>query len=481
MKMSRIARSLLLTCVLPLGACTSLRTPYQTPAVVSPSAWDNTPPAPSQTAQDQWWRRFGDEKLDRLVDRVLARDNNLAAAAVTLRRAQIQARFAVVNPQISGGVGYNDTVPLNKTISTVTVGGYTFQTGGSSGQQSFSPSLSASYEVDLFNALGATKDAAKWEARATQEDLDSVRLALIGTTVDDYFQLAYLNGEITRTEAAIQYAQTVLELVRVQVRAGSDSSLDESLAAQNLAGAQANLHGLVEQRVETRNALNLLLNGETASPGDELADLPDAEPPAVDPGLPTSLLGRRPDLKAAEMRLREQLASLDETRLSLYPTLNLTGDLGTSSPRLANLFTNPVGSLATELTLPFLNYDQVRLNVGVSRASYDLAVVNFRQTLYSALTDVNNALSQRQQYALQAADLGRALDETRSMERLDDVRYRAGTIALTTLLSDQQAQRQAEGALAQVRLSQLQTYVALCKALGGDTTVSSTVPAVRKE
>ena len=126
------------------------------------------------------------------------------------------------------------------------------------------------------------------------------------------------------------------------------------------------------------------------------------------------------------------------------------------------------GSLGADIALPFLNYDQVRLNVGVSRASYDLAVVNFRQTLYSALTNVNNALSQRQQYALQAADLGRALDETRSVERLDEVRYHAGSIPLTTLLNDQQARRQAESSLAQVRLTQLQTYVALCKALGGD-------------
>jgi len=468
MNMSRKALTLLLTCVLPLGACAALRTPYRTPAAVTPAAWENAGPPPSQAAQGQWWRRFGDDKLDALVERVLARDNDLAAAAITLRRAQIQARFAVINPQISGGVGYNDTVPLNNTTSTVTVGGYTFQSSGYRGQQSFSPSLSASYEVDLFNALGAQKDVAKWEARATQEDLDSARLALIGTTVDDYFQLAYLNGEIARTGANIQFAQTVLGLVRLHVRAGDESSLDESLAAQSLASAQASLHGLVEQRVEAHNALNLLLNGETASAGDELAALPEAEPPSVDPGLPASLLGRRPDLKAAELRLREQLANLDQARLSLYPTLSLTGNLGTSSAKLADMFANPVGSLGADLALPFLNYDQVRLNVGVSRASYDLAVVNFRQTLYSALTDVNNALSQRQQYALQAADLGRALDETRSVERLDEVRYHAGSIPLTTLLNDQQARRQAESSLAQVRLTQLQTYVALCKALGGD-------------
>jgi NodT family efflux transporter outer membrane factor (OMF) lipoprotein len=435
--------------------------------VVTPAAWDTAQPEPGAAGQGEWWRRFGDDKLDALVARVLARDNNLAAAAITLRRARIQARFAVINPQISGGIGYTDTQPLNNTTSTVTVGGYVLQTGGYGGQQSVAPSLSASYEIDLFDALGAQKDVAKWEARATQEDLDSTRLSLIGTTVDLYFQLAYLNGEIARTGEDIRYAQTELDLVRVLVRAGDDSALDESLAAQSVASAQASLHALVEQRIEARNSLNLLLNGETAAPEDEAPALPAAEAPAVDAGLPAQLLGRRPDLKAAEMRLREQLATVDQTRLSLYPTLSLTGSLGTSSAKLADLFANPVGSLGADLALPFLNYDQARLNVGVSRATYDLAVVNFRQTLYQALTDVNNALSQRQQYALQAADLARALDESRALERLDEIRYRAGSVPLKTLLDDQEARRQAESALAGVRLNQFRAYVALCKALGG--------------
>ena len=458
---------LLLAAAAPMAACAPLRTAYQTPAVTTPTAWADVPPTPVDTPQGAWWKRFGDEKLDRLVDRVLTRDNNLAAAAITLRRAQIQARFAVINPQLNGSFGYSATYPLKSGSNSVTINGYSFNTGQGD-TESYAPNLSASYEVDLFKALAAQHDVAKWEARATQQDLDSTRLALIGTTVDLYYQLAYLNGEIVRTQKDIDYAQTSLDLVRVLVRAGDASSLDESLSAQSLASAQSALHGLVEQRVEARNSLSLLLNGESASPDDELPSLPVAAPPSVDPGLPASLLGRRPDLKAAEMRLREQLASLDQSRLSLYPVLTLTGSLGSSSSTLSKLFEDPIGSLGADIALPFLNYDQVRLNVGVSRATYDLAVVNFRQTLYQALIDVQNALSQSDQYGRQAADLRRALEETRHIEQLDTVRYRAGSIPLQTLLTDQQSTRQAESQLASVQLTQLQTYVALCKALGGE-------------
>ena len=174
-------------------------------------------------------------------------------------------------------------------------------------------------------------------------------------------------------------------------------------------------------------------------------------------------------MRAAELRLREQLASLDQARLAFYPSLTLTGSLGGTSNALANLLQNPVGTVGANLALPFLNYGQVKLGLGVSRANYDLAVVNFRQALYQALTDVDNALSAREQYAEQAVDLEESLKQARYVERLNEVLYRAGSIPLKTWLDSQETRRQAESAEAANRLNQFQNYVALCKALGGDT------------
>jgi NodT family efflux transporter outer membrane factor (OMF) lipoprotein len=437
-----------------LTGCTALHTPYQRPAVSIASQYQHAGAAVAAApVGDGWWRRFDDPRLDTLVDRVLARDNDLAAAGLTLRRAQLQARFAVINPTIGATVSTASTTTLRdpKISSRLDTG-----------------SLFASYELDLFGALAAQKSAAGWEAKATAQDLEATRLSLIATTVNDYYLVAFLNERVTLAEQSVDYAQKALDLVRVQARAGAASSLEIAEAAQNLASQQAGLHDLIEQRVEARNTLDLLLNGETQSAANELPRLPQGAPPAVDAGLPASLLARRPDLKATELRLRERLASADQARLSFYPVLSLTGSAGGTSAALGQLLAHPVGTVGTQLALPFLQFDQLKLSVGVSKANYEIAAVQFRQTLYQALTDVENALSAREQLAAQALALEDSLTNARTVERLDEIRYRAGSIPLQIWLDAQQTRRQAEAALAQNRLNRIETYVSLCKSLGGD-------------
>ncbi len=442
--------------VIGLGGCAMLRTPYERPAVVVGSQWRLGQSASVAPKGEAWWRRFGDPQLDRLIDRALARNNDLAVAAINLRRARLQARYAVINPQVSGTL---------TTSSSATLSGPAVST------RIETTTLLASYEIDLFGALSAQKDAATWEARATAQDLESARLSLIATTVDDYFLVAYLNNRVALAEQSVAYARKALDLVTVQARAGAASSLEVAEAAQNLASQQAGLHDLVQQRVEARTALDLLLNGEAFAPADEAQSLPQSAPPAVDSGLPASLLARRPDLRATELRLREKLADVDQARLSFYPALSLTGSLGGTSATLSNLLAHPIGAIGADLALPFLQVDQVRLSVGVSRASYDAAAVQFRQTLYQALTDVENALSAREQLAAQGAALEDSLTNARTVERLDEVRYRAGSIALQVWLDAQETRRQGENALAQNRLNRIENYVSLCKALGGDATL----------
>jgi NodT family efflux transporter outer membrane factor (OMF) lipoprotein len=441
---------------LSLGGCAVLRTPYERPAIATGPQWKLGQSAAAAPAGEAWWRRFGDPQLDQLVDRALARNNDLAVAAINLRRARLQARHAVINPIVS---------------STVTTGSSTALRGPDFSSRTQTASLLASYEVDLFGALAAQKDAATWEARATAQDLDSARLSLIATTVDDYFLVGYLNNRILLAEQSVSYAQKALDLVTVQARAGAASSLEVAEAGQNLSSQQAGLHDLVQQRVEARSALDLLLNGETAAPGDELLRLPQGAPPPVDAGLPASLLARRPDLRATELRLREKLADVDQARLSFYPALSLTGSLGSTSAALGNLMRNPIGTVGLDLALPFLQFDQLKLAVGVSRANYEVATVQFRQTLYQALADVENALSGREQIAAQGAALEESLKNARTVERLDEVRYRAGSIPLQIWLDAQETRRQAENALAQNRLNRIENYVALCKSLGGDATL----------
>ena len=437
-----------------LGGCGGLRTTYDRPALIVAPTWrpaDAVSPAPP--VADGWWRDLDAPRLDALVARVLTRNNNLAVAALAVQKTRIDARLAVVNPTISGGNTLSYNAPLSGPLPPSR-----FQ----------SANLSASYELDLFGKLAAQRDVARWEADATVQDLETARISLVASTVDLYFQLAYLNERITLAQQSIVYAEKTLDLVRSQRSAGAASGLELAEAEQNLVTQQSSLHDLEQQLTETRDATGLLLDGESEDPGQELPDLPDAGLPPVAAGLPASLLGHRPDLRAAEMRLRGQLASVDQTRLSFYPALTLTGALGASSGRLTDLISNPVGTLGAGLVLPFLQFDEARLSTKRAKIEYQQAVINYRQTLYQAFADVDNALSARSHYTAQTVLLTAARDDARKVERLDEIRYRAGSTPLKTWLDAQNARRQTEATLAQTRLLSIQNHIALIKALGGD-------------
>ena len=456
-----LRRPLALAALLMLGGCAStFNSLFRTPALKIPAQYtlDSAVSMPVTPASDgtPWWTRLNDPVLDQLVAEVLARNNNLAAATIRVRRAQLQAGLAdrALQPALAGSASTGARRSLESDATSARSSGVT---------------LSASYEIDLWNKLGSQREVARWEALASEQDRQSTRLALIATTARLYWQLAFVNQRLAASTQSIGYAQTTYQLVQTQYRAGAASGLEVAEAQQALAGQQASQSALQQQAVEARTALALLLDN---APGSQAASNPAALPsgdlPALQAGLPASLLARRPDLRAAELRLRQSFTRIDATRASYYPALSLTGSLGTSSTQLTNLLQNPVAALGLGVSLPFLQRANMQLNIQVSETQYEEAVLNFRQTLYTALGDVDNALSARQQLAQQAARLEESLQAARTAERLYEARYRAGAAALKAWLDAQEKRRSADIALADNRLARLNNQLALYQALGGD-------------
>ena len=159
---------------------------------------------------------------------------------------------------------------------------------------------------------------------------------------------------------------------------------------------------------------------------------------------------------------------MDAARASFYPSLSLTGTLGGSSDALGMVLQNPVASLAGSLTLPFLQWNQRQLNLKISRTDYEERVVGFRKSLYQAMADVENALSNRSQLRQRGEQLDAALSAAREAERLYEVRYRAGSVALRAWLDAQERRRTAEIARDENRLDRLVNQVKVYQALGGD-------------
>ncbi|MDC7683599.1 efflux transporter outer membrane subunit [Asticcacaulis sp. BYS171W] len=442
-----------------------LSTPYETPQVNTPASFQHAATQGAYNVSDRWWETFNDPKLNVLIDNVLAKNNNLAASALRVRQANLRVRSARQDqfPSLSGSVSARK--PLGDNSSSYVGDDGTVQS--SSDATTYSASFGVSYELDLWGRLAATTDAAKWEAQATAEDLAAARLSLIGTTAEAYWRIAWTRQQLAYAQDSLAYARKVYETIQVQYKAGAVSGVEMAEAEQSVNSQLSQISQLEQQLVEYRATLTLLLNGEPWPEDQEAASLPDTTLPEVAPGLPADLLGRRPDLRAAEMRLRGTLRGVDATRASYYPSLSLTGSTGGSSTELSNVLSNPSSALGVGLSLPFLNFWQVDTNVKVAKADYEIAVVEFRQTLLQALSDVDTTLSNRTQLIRQGDSLQRTLANAEKAEQLYAVRYKAGSVALRVWLDAQEAVRSARLAVDNNRLTQLVNQATLYQALGG--------------
>lgn len=448
--------TLILIASLAVGGCSSLlpRSQYARPDVSVPQQWHAESVTGSfMTTKEHWWRDFNDPTLSELIERALKTNNDLAAATIKVKQAQLSSSLTDTNltPSLSANANSSLNQDLNDHKDTKTSGTI----------------VSASYELDIWGKLASARDASKWEAEATEFDRRSTALTLVGTVATDYWTIAYLNDRIASVEASIANAEKILELVEVKYQAGSVSAIDKVQAQQTIISQKAQLTQLQQQRTEARNALAILFDQGPENTLSELQSLPSGSLPKVDAGLPVSLLAQRPDLQAAELRLKKYLATVDNTRASYYPSFTLTGALGTSSTSLVEVINNPYAELGAGLLLPFIQWNTMKLNIEIAGTDYEEAVVNFRQTLYSALSDVENALSARTNYAAEVKQLEESLALSEKAEQLAEIRYRAGETSLQPWLDAQESRREAERALAVVRLSQLKNSMNLYQALGG--------------
>jgi NodT family efflux transporter outer membrane factor (OMF) lipoprotein len=463
MNLTKLASALLLGSSL-VGCAAVVKTPYEQPSIAVPGSFQNNTVLSKQiyddVLADQWWTLFKDPQLNTLVEDVLSRNSNLAVAGINLQQARIQAR----QTQSQQGVRIGDA-----RVST----GRQFSLDGD-GDRSTGISLGypgLSYELDLFGKLANQTEAARWEARATEQDLQATAQSLIGTTAQLYWQLAYLNERYSVVQQNLATAQKTYDLVRVQYRAGAVSGLDLTQAEQAIQSQQATLSEIEQQRVETRTALAVLMNMPVQQLSiQEPQRLPNIALPAIAAGLPASLLSRRPDLNAAELRLRKALANKDANKASYYPSISLTGSLSTgigTSTSLSDALKNPVATLGAGLTLPFLQWNDMKRDLQVNELEYEKAILQYRQTIYEAFADVENALSNRTELTKQVELQRRNVELAEKTERLTEVRYHNGAVALKNLLDAQETTRNARLSLVQTRQNQYNAYVTLLQALGG--------------
>ncbi len=404
-----------------------------------------------------WWTAFADPGLNRLIPVVLSANNDVLAASLRARRALLEAGIAVeaAMPKLSGSFDVSRTMPLD---------------GDPPHSKQVQSNFGLSYDIDLWGRIAAQRDMAALEAQASQEDIEAARLTVIAASISTWWRLAHANQMLQSAEKALAVSRRTKEIVKTMRAAETVSELETFEITQAIESQLATLEALKRERDAQRVALAVLLNG-AANPGAEPLRLPPGALPELKPGLPASLISRRPDLRAAELRLRGSLRRTDEKKVSFYPPISLTGNLAHGGKELAELLSNPVATLGSRAVLPFLNLKETGLQIRVSEVQYEEAVVAFRNVMLTALSEVANGLSARHSLARQAGHLARALDAQRRVEALYETRLRAGSIALRPVLETQERTRQAQNALTDNRLARLLNEATLYRSLGGTETV----------
>ncbi len=435
-----------------VSACSQQSTYHRQDLALAPS-WQQPDDGLTRQQAGLWWQGFHDPALDQLVEAVLAANPDMQVAGLRLRSALLGSDLADTNltPSVNASLDANGNKDLKTGKATSTMG----------------PSLNLSYEVDLWGRLASVRDQASWEAQASAQDLAAIRLTLIGKALEQYWQLAYLGSAISLGERQLaNYARTE-QLTQVKYQAGAVTRLDLVQASQQKAGKQAELSALLVQQEQARNGLRLLLGRSSGPLEFAPTALTTAPVPSLAVGIPADVLARRPDVRAAELRLRKTLAKGDEIRTSFYPTLSLTGRASTTSDTLTQVLQNPVGTLGATLALPFLEYNKTRISIASSELDYQIAEAEFRKQLYIALGEVEDGLAARHHGEQRLTYLAEQRTFAKEAERLAKARFQAGATGVRDWLDEQNRLWDAELALLKQQQEQLNTMARIYKALGG--------------
>ena len=453
------------TAVLLLSGCASLAPPHAVPALPVAGRYPVDAPAAGTgvAAAGLGWREyFADPHLHRLIAQALAHNRDLRSAALRVReaRAAHDAQRAERFPAIGiAADGSRSRVPgdLNVSGRPLTAGQYDIGFGTSA------------WELDFWGRLSNLQDVALENELATEAARRAVALALIAQVADGDLTLRELDERVALARRTVTSREESLRIFTRRFEVGATSKLDLTQVRTLLTQAQSLGAQLAQARAAQAHALGLLVGGpiDPLPAEDRFDDAAVAR--ELRAGLPAELLANRPDIIAAEHRLRAAGANIGAARAAFFPRVTLTGSLGTASAGLEGLFApgSRAWRFAPSLLVPVFDAGRNRAGLDLAETRRDLAVADYEKTVQAAFREVSDALSARQWLAEQVRIQRMALDAQTERARLAKLRYDSGAAAFLEVLDAQRDLLAAEQQLVQVRRAQLSARVALYAALGG--------------
>jgi multidrug efflux system outer membrane protein len=430
----------------------------------------------ARDAVDIGWRQyFPDPRLQALIASALENNRDLRMASLRIEeaRAQYNIQGADLLPNFNAGA----SASRSRTPGSLTTTGKPAIVG------SYQVGLSlASFELDFFGRVRSLNDAALAQYLATAEARQAAHISLVAEVAKAYLTERALYEQQMLVQKAFEGRETSYKLAKQRFDVGASSALDLRLNETLVASARIALATLARQRAQALNALTLLV-------GKPLTDLPEAQPLAdqkivaeLPAGLPSDLLTRRPDIRAAEQRLQSANANIGAARAAFFPRISLTAAVGTASSSLAGLFDagSQAWSFAPQLVLPIFDAGRNRGNLTLSEVRKNEAIVDYEKTIQVAFREVADALVARstidEQIDAQRAFLAAVTDRL----KLSQQRFQGGVSSSLDVLDAERDLFSAQQALVQVSLLRLTNAIDLYRALGGGLNETVVMPTAEK-
>jgi len=441
-----------------LAGCDALspvKTDFAESGVVIPSDWSSAREV--APVRQSWLADFDDPVLTGLVAEAVATNYDLRAAGARVEQSRARARIvgAELLPQVDVRVGAS-----RADLSA--------SDGANVSADRFDARANAAWEIDLWGRLANAKRAAARDADSIAADYGAARLSLAATVAQAWFDAVEAELQVELSENTVGNFRDNLEIVHEGFRAGLNSALDVRLERANLAAAEAALEASLIVRDRAVRNLEVLLG---RYPSGELAiakALPVIET-EVPSGLPAEILARRPDVRAAALRLEASDERFNEARKNRLPNITLTASGGVTSGELTNLldFDALVWSIAGDLTAPIFQGGRLQAERDLARAESTEVLAGYAQVVLVAFREVETALTVERILASQEAALDVAARESVEAEVLALERYRVGLVDIITWLEARRRAFNARSALLSISNSRLQNRIALYLALGG--------------
>jgi len=441
---------------------------YERPKLEPPAQHRSAAPAPApeSVADLNWWQLFQDPALQTLIREGVANnlDLRIASARVVEARALAGIAKSFLYPEVGAGFGTSQEQPSrvgDPKLTKEQVPDRTYSNWALTG--------SLSWEIDLFGRLRRGREAAVAQYLATEEGRKALIVTLVGDIASTYFYLRELDLSLEIARRTVKLNDETVAYYSNRLRGGVSNRLEVDQAKANRAVTAATIPDIERQIVIAENALSVLLGRPPSAIARWKPIAENEVPPQVPSGLPAQLLERRPDVLQAEQLLVAANANIGVAKALFYPTISLTGSLGTVSSSLSDFMTGDslVWSFGAGLFQPIFNGGRIKQNYEAAKARYDQALGQYQRSALNAYREVADSLITIQKLAERRVELESGVEALRDAVQLSRARYDTGLSSyLEVLIADQQLFSQ-ELQLAQVRGSQLRAVTQLYRALGG--------------